>query len=229
MKVIILAAGEGVRMRPLTNTFPKPLLRYQGKANLDHLFDRLPPEISEAIISIGYLAEEIKRYCGDTFHGRSVRYVPGSSAGNVVGVLNTRPFLKGGERFAVAYGDEVFVGDELTRAVIPEFSWLCYETSRPKEVGIAELDDMGRIIRVLEKPEHPPSCLAADGFMVLNTDIFSYPLVRHPSGEQYFSDLMNQFVRAHDVRAVSASPGHTQLTDPADIERLNKIEYSKSR
>src|SRR3989338_4680853 len=102
MKIVIFAAGEGVRMRPLTLTKPKPLLAYQGKTNLDHLFDRLPAEIDEAIITVKYLGQQIKDYCGTEFHGRRVHYVEGSSEGNALGFLAAKSFFSEGERFAVA-------------------------------------------------------------------------------------------------------------------------------
>lgn len=226
MKVIILAAGEGIRMRPLSLTTPKPLLMYQGKTNLDHLFKHLPEDITGCILTVDYFAEKIKEYCKESFHGRTVRYVEGSKQGNAFGFMKAKEFISPGERFAVAYGDEVFVGDELSRSIVPTFSWLCYETPRPQECGIAVVDEKGRIIKVLEKPENPPSNLAADGFMVMNSDIFDYPLIPHANGECYLSDLMNQFVQDHEVVSVLASSGHTQLTDPSDIERLNKMSYS---
>ncbi|MEK9166111.1 MAG: sugar phosphate nucleotidyltransferase, partial [Patescibacteria group bacterium] len=61
MKAIILAAGEGRRMRPLTLTTPKPLLEIQGKAIIDYVFDALPEEVEEAVVVVKYLGEKITK------------------------------------------------------------------------------------------------------------------------------------------------------------------------
>ena len=54
MKAVILAAGEGIRMRPLTLTKPKPMLEVLGKPLLQHILEALPDAINEIIIVIGY-------------------------------------------------------------------------------------------------------------------------------------------------------------------------------
>jgi len=221
MKVVIFAAGEGVRMRPLTLHTPKPLLRYRGQTNLDHLFSLLPPEIDEAILVVKHLADKIKNYCGANFHGRPVHYVEGSSLGNAIGFLATRHLISEGERFAVAYGDEVFAGDEIVRCLQHKHSWNCYQAPDPTKVGVVTLDGYGKIVEVAEKPTEPKSNLAADGFMVVNADIFKYQPKQHASGEYYFSELMNQFVKNHEVMAVISSP-HPQLTTVEDLKKLDQ-------
>lgn len=223
MKAVVFAAGEGVRMRPLTLYTPKPLLKYQGKTNLDHIFNLLPQEVDEVILVVKYLADMIKDYCGKNFYGRRIHYVEGSEKGNAIGFMAARSLIGIGERFAVAYGDEVFVGDEIARCFHYRYSWLCYHVADPTKVGIATLNDRGRIIEVNEKPDQPKSNLAADGFMIVNADIFNCEPEQHSNGEYYFSSMMNKFLKDHEVFAVMASEGHAQLSTPADIEKLDKV------
>lgn len=227
MKLIIFAGGKGLRMRPLTLYVPKPLLVYRRKTNLDHLFDVLPKEIDEAIFVVRYLAEKIRKHCGTNFHGRKISYITDEGKGTGTALIYAQPLIAKGERFAIAYGDEVFVGDEIVRCLKPLFSWLCYRVTNPTEVGIVTIDSLGKILDVVEKPPHPLSDLAADGFMVVNSDIFNCVPYLHSRGEYYLTDMMSQFLKTHEVKAVMASEGHTQLTEPADIERLNKVRYAK--
>ena len=75
MQCVIIAAGRGTRMRPLTDTTPKPLLKVCGKAVLDHIVEALPTQITELIIVTGYLGEQIREHCGEEFYVRPVTYL----------------------------------------------------------------------------------------------------------------------------------------------------------
>jgi|APSaa5957512622_1039677.scaffolds.fasta_scaffold00414_13 UDP-N-acetylglucosamine diphosphorylase / glucose-1-phosphate thymidylyltransferase / UDP-N-acetylgalactosamine diphosphorylase / glucosamine-1-phosphate N-acetyltransferase / galactosamine-1-phosphate N-acetyltransferase len=223
MKIIILAAGEGRRMRPLTLKTPKPLLKYRGKANLDHLFGALPKEIDEAIIVVKHLGEQIKKYCGGEFSGRKISYVEGSLEGNAIGLINTKKYFNEGERFAIAYGDEVIATPEKIHDCMEhEFSWLCYKAPNPKIVGVAELDNEEYIKDIEEKPENPKTDIAANGFMIVNTDIFNCTPELHKKKEYFLSDLMKIFAHNHKVKAILSPTQHPQITVPADLKRLNK-------
>src|SRR5512147_1967849 len=60
---MVLAAGKGERMRPLTNTMPKPLVKVAGKALIDHVLDRLADAgVTRAVVNVHYLAEQIERH-----------------------------------------------------------------------------------------------------------------------------------------------------------------------
>jgi len=63
MKAIILAGGEGTRLRPLTYTTPKPLIDVQGKTLTEHVFDILKKHsVTEVFLSLGYMADKVKEY-----------------------------------------------------------------------------------------------------------------------------------------------------------------------
>ena len=106
MKAIILAAGKGLRMRPLTLKTPKPLLKVKGKAIIDYVLESLPNEITEIIIVIKYRGNQIRMHVGETYRGKEVSYVVGSDRGNVYSFLATKKYLKN-ERFLLIYGDEI--------------------------------------------------------------------------------------------------------------------------
>jgi MurNAc alpha-1-phosphate uridylyltransferase len=70
---MVLAAGFGLRMRPLTDTLPKPLVRVAGKALVDHVLDRLADaQVERAVVNIHYLAEAMQRHLADRARPRIV-------------------------------------------------------------------------------------------------------------------------------------------------------------
>lgn len=107
MKVMILAAGFGKRMRPLTDHTPKPLLRAGGRALLEHHLLRLAAaEFHEVVINVSHLGDQIEAFCGDgSAWGLSIQWSrearPLETAG---GILQALPLLGDGA-FLVVNGD----------------------------------------------------------------------------------------------------------------------------
>ena len=223
MKAVILAAGEGVRMRPLTLDMPKPLLKIAGKSFIDRIFENFPDEITEVVLVVMYLADKIKEHCGESFHGRRIHYARGSEKGNAYSFLASKPFFDGNERMMIIYGDELPTKEEFKECLSHEYSWLCYQVPVPQKSGIATIDESGRILEVIEKPEHPKSDWAATGLMVANASVFNYEPVQHKNGEFYLSSMMDQFCHDNTVMVVRGKPGRPQLTTPEDLALCEKL------
>ena len=116
---IVLAAGQGVRMRPLTNTLPKPLVRLKGRALIDHVLDRIADAgIPRAVVNVHYLADKIE----DHLKTRKSPEIVFSDERNELldtgaGVLKALPKL-GSEPFLIHNSDSVWiegVGANLSR------------------------------------------------------------------------------------------------------------------
>ncbi|WP_350033706.1 N-acetylmuramate alpha-1-phosphate uridylyltransferase MurU [Pseudohaliea sp.] len=107
MRAMVLAAGRGERMRPLTLETPKPLLAVGGKALLEHHLERLAAGgVGEVVINVSWLGGQIEAFCGDgSAWGLSIRYsrepAPLETAGGIVQAL---PLL-GDAPFLVVNGD----------------------------------------------------------------------------------------------------------------------------
>ena len=204
MKAVILAAGGGRRMLPLTLSVPKPLLRIGDKTVLDYIFDALPEEVDQVIIVVGYFKEQIQRHFGEQYKGKAIRYVVQDVLnGSGTALLCCKDLFSPGERFLVAYGDDMPSRKEIADCLNHEYSWLCAPTDNPKQGGEATFSDDGHILKVIEKPKNPSSNMSVAGTMVVNSDIFTYEPEPHPvNGEFYLTSLMNRFVANHKVRAV---------------------------
>ncbi len=107
MKAMILAAGRGERMRPLTDTTPKPLLTVAGKALIEYHIEALVKAgITEWVINHAYLGEQIEQYLGDgARYGGSISYSPETTALETAGGIKQALPLLGDEAFVVVNAD----------------------------------------------------------------------------------------------------------------------------
>ena len=113
MKIVILAGGEGERMRPLTFHVPKPLIKIAGKTLIEHNLDNLPFKPTEIIFIVGYLKEQIINYFGSVYKGTPVRYIPQRKplgTGHAISIASQ--FL--GSDFLVLMGDDIYGKDDLS-------------------------------------------------------------------------------------------------------------------
>lgn len=224
MKAIILAAGEGVRMRPLTLKTPKALLKVNGKTLLEHTISCLPKEIDELILVIGYLHKQIKDYCGAKFLGKKVRYIwQKKPRGTYHALKLCQRLIKIGERFLVLPADDLHGKKGIENCLKHRLALLVAESENPQKFGVVRLSRDSVITEIIEKPENPPSNLISTAVMVLDSKIFKYKPKRHPNGEHYLSEAVSQMIkdgrRIYAVKATLWLP----IGYPEDLKKNEKI------
>lgn len=217
MKAVILAAGKGIRMHPLTMKIPKPLLKVNGKPILDYILESFPSEIDEIIIVINYLGNQIKKHVGKTNRSRRVRYVLGSDKGTAYSFLSAKKHLSN-ERFLLIYGDEIPNSQDIRKCLKKDLSILTFKSQNPGASGIAYLRQDTTIRKIIEKPDKTGSSLAIDGIMVLNTDIFDCT-PKLSNGEFYFSTMVSDFAHNHKLFPVKLKKTIVNITTPDDLFR----------
>ena len=223
MKAIILAAGEGRRMRPLTDNTPKPLLQIQDKFLIEHIVEKLPEEINELIIVVGYLREMIKQYCGDNFLGRPVTYIEQSTPlGTYHAISLAKDLLKEDERFFVLYGDDIHGTEGLRECLKYPRAMIVDEIENPKPFGVVEINEDKFVIGIIEKPEFPKTNLVNTGATLLDSNVFKYPAEQHSNGEFYLTTVIHKMLKDYPVKSVH-STGWLTVATPEDLARIEKI------
>lgn len=224
MKAIILAAGKGERMRPLTKQVPKPLVKVKGETFLGHILHALPMEVDNVIVVVGYLGNLVKDFLGDRYDNKKITYVTNKKIGlgNAYSLIRAKPRLEKGERFMLIYCDELMTKKIVRDCLKHEFSWIVRRFDKPEISAVATISPNGRMVNVTEKPKNPASNLVAAGAMVINTDIFKYRPKRHPNGEYYLTSMMNQFIKEHRVIAVPVKD-NLSFSTPKDIYNFHKF------
>ncbi len=138
MRAMILAAGRGERMRPLTDATPKPLLKVQEKPLLvHHLIALKHAGVSQVVINHAWLGEQIEALIGDgAEYGLQVKYSPEPAGGleTAGGIFHALPLL-GGEPFIVVNGD----------------IWCDY----PFKALPSQLQGVAHLVMVDNPPQHP--------------------------------------------------------------------------
>lgn len=127
MDVIVLAAGRGERLRPLTDTVPKPLIPVAGRGVLLRTLDILPPEIDRIILVVGYLQEQIRDAVGTEWKGRPVEYVSLEALDGTGPAVRACESIIRGERFLVLNGDDLYGQKDLEELVRHERGVLYFE------------------------------------------------------------------------------------------------------
>ena len=225
MQCVILAAGKGTRLRPLTEKCPKPLVEVGGKTLLDHIVGALPSSVDELIIVTGYLGEMIQEYCGDEFYGRKVTYVTQvEQNGTAKALWLCKDLIKG--RFLFLFADDIHGADDLARATSFSRSMLVASVPNPEKFGIVVRKPDGTIDQMIEKPEHAPSNCASTGAMVLDTNIFNFQPETEVKGEFYLTEVIERYAKEYPIAVVEQNTW-IPIANIADVEGANKILSSK--
>jgi glucose-1-phosphate thymidylyltransferase len=216
VKALILAAGKGTRLRPLTNTVPKHLLPVGNKPILFHVLDYIKEAgIKDIGIVVSpdsgpYIEEAVGT--GSKWGGKITFIVQPEPLGLAHAVKVAQGFL-GDSPFLMLLGDNLiqggvkgFLGE--FRASNSDASILLKEVPDPRAFGVAELDSSGRVVNVVEKPKKPKSNLAVTGIYLFTAEIHKAIAQTKPSrrGELEITDAiqklleMGKGIRSHLLR-----------------------------
>jgi bifunctional UDP-N-acetylglucosamine pyrophosphorylase/glucosamine-1-phosphate N-acetyltransferase len=216
MKAVVLAAGEGVRLQPITATRPKPLIKVGGKPILEHCLVALKDAgVDEALIVVHYMEDAICRYFGDGEKlGLKIDYVKQEAmlgTGNAVSIIESR--VK--DEFVIVNGDILFSTEAVMSVVDlhekekPAATMAAVPVENPEDYGIIELEEDKRVRCIVEKPSNKeaPTNLANAGIYVFSMDIFDEIKKTSASarGEWEITDAITQLSKEKTVLAVTIS------------------------
>ena len=203
MRALVLAGGEGTRLRPITHTSAKQLVPVANKPILYYGLEQIRDAgITDIGIIVGDTEDEIRAAVGDGSElGIDPTYIrQDEPLGLAHAVLTAEDYLDG-EDFVMFLGDNLIEGGitDLVRDFEerrPDAQILLKEVSDPERFGVAELDDEGRVIRLLEKPTDPPSNLALVGVYLFRPSILDAAKRIEPSdrGELEITDAIQRLI-----------------------------------
>jgi len=174
MKAVILAAGEGTRMRPLTRNRPKVMLPFGNRPILQHVIEQaIVAGIDEFVLVVGYRGETIVDYFGDgSKFGISIEYVMQEERLGTAHAIGTASSVIN-ERFIVMNGDVMFSSGQMKELLKRDevVVMTAIEVDDPSQFGVLEVEE-GCVVGIHEKTKNPPTNLVNAGIYVFEPDVF---------------------------------------------------------
>jgi mannose-1-phosphate guanylyltransferase len=182
MKALLLAAGFGTRLRPITDTVPKCMVPIRGKPLLQYWFDLLFPEhVEQALINTHYLPQVVRDYvAASPWRDRVTLVHEDELLGTGGTVLANAGFFQGGP-FLVAHADNLtdfdvtaFFDRHLHRPKGALITMMTFETDSPQSCGIVEEDSDGLVVAFHEKVANPPGNHANAAVYIFEPEVVAF-------------------------------------------------------
>ncbi len=236
MKALVLAAGEGTRLRPLTTNTPKPLLLVAGRPFMSHVLEALSAlDVKDIYILVGWKANKIKEYYGDGSRlGLRIKYLEQRER---MGTAHAIGCADGSidEPFVCINGDVIVFQDDIKSMIEKHASTGAHvmgtvAVEHPERFGVIEAKD-DRLVRIHEKPKVPPTKMINAGAFVFNPDIFAAIKATPKSvrGEYEITDTLNTLAESDCVHIEELKHGWMDVGLPWDLLRANEILMARIR
>ena len=204
MHTVILAAGEGTRMRPLTESAPKPMLPVADRPLVAHTADAaVAAGTDELVFVVGYEGDRVREHFGDRYRDTPVAYATqDEQLGTAHAAAAAREYLD--DDFVVLNGDDLY--DQ--RALDALFEHCpavgAYAADDPRPYGVFSVDD-GRVTDIVEKPDEPPSDRVNVGAYHFPAEAADWltEVERSDRGEYEITDVLARVIDSYAVETVS--------------------------
>jgi len=217
-QAVILAAGEGQRLRPFTVNRPKVMLAIAGKPILQYVVEALAQNgIRDIVLVVGYHKEQVFDYMGSGEQfGVAITYVTQEKQlGTAHALLQARGVIK--EEFLVLPGDNLIEAATLARmAAIKSEAVLVKKVANPVRYGVVTIGG-GKVREIVEKPEEARSNIISTGIYAFTSEIFDFI-----ESELHIPDVLNRMIAGGHVIAAEETNGTwLDVIYPWDILSLN--------
>ncbi len=203
MQAVILAAGRGTRMGPITETMPKPMVPVADRPLVAHVADAAAAAgADELILIVGYRGDRIRSYFGSEHAGVPIRYAEQPDQLGTADALNAAADLLDDD-FAVMNGDSLYRAEDISRlfSAVPQVGAARVED--PSGYGVLITND-GTVTAVREKPDDPASDL-------INAGAYTFPeaairLLDVPEserGERELTDVLDRLIERDELTPVT--------------------------
>lgn len=212
MQAVILAAGEGKRVRPLTRSRPKALLPVANRPIIGHVIEALLKNgIRDIVVVVGYRKEQVIRFLNELDVPITV-VVQDKQLGTAHALNCAKSHITGD--FLLLPGDNYIDPHSIGRVKEIRNAMLIKEHPSPSNFGVVLLKE-GLVTRIIEKPEHSPSFMVSTGIYSLTKDFFSYI-----SGNNITDAVSSMLASGERLQAIVADDWQDAIY-PWDLLKMN--------
>jgi UDP-N-acetylglucosamine diphosphorylase/glucosamine-1-phosphate N-acetyltransferase len=225
LKAVILAAGEGQRMRPLTSHRPKVMLPIANKPIVEHLLIEVKKAgIEEFIFVVGYCDQQVRDYFGDGAKwGVSIAYSEQrKQLGTADAIRMVESAVDG--NFLVINGDVIIGWEDIKRLKSKKHNTMSViEVKDPQGLGMVELSG-NKVVNIFEKTEAPPNLIANTGLYLFTPEIFEAiaKTGKSPRGEYEITDSLQLLMGTADGLHYQEIKSWLDLSYPWDLLKANE-------
>jgi len=213
LQAVILAAGEGKRVRPLTWSRPKAMIPVANRPIIEYVIDALTKNgIREIIVVVGYRKEQVTRFLNHLDLPIEV-VSQEKQLGTAHALLQAEPKIKGD--FLLLPGDNYIDPHSIGRIARTSDAVLVKEHPSPSNFGVVLLDE-GEVRSIVEKPEHAPSFMVSTGIYSLKTDFFTFI-----EGNDITDAVAAMLGSGRRIKAVTADDWQDAIY-PWDLLKMNR-------
>ncbi len=182
MKALLLAAGLGTRLRPITNNIPKCLVPINGKPLLQYWLENLTKAgVNEFLINTSYLNKQVEEYVENSSYKEKITLVYEDKLLNTGGTLLKNKDFFSNEPFMLIHADNLslcdfssFIDAHKNRPENTFITMMLFLSDNPSSCGIVQLDANNIVNQFFEKIKNPPSKLANGAVYILDYSIFNF-------------------------------------------------------
>ncbi len=202
MRAMLLAAGYGTRLRPLTEKIPKCLLPIKGKPLLQIWVDNLlEAGVGKILINTHYLSEQVNEFFEKNDYKDYVTLIHEKELLGTAGTLIKNIEFYQGENGFLIHSDNFclenlanFIEAHLNRPKKSLMTMMTFRTNVPEQCGIVELDENSLVKNFYEKTLNPPGNLANGAVYLMTKDFLNDLKKNHSTKKDFSNEILNQYL-----------------------------------